>query len=257
MLRVFVPTRGRFQHPITVNWLSKAADVTLVVPECEADCWSQTNKLVVPDTFRFSDIRQFILQQPGEFHALFDDDIRLYRRHTPGMTNLRYAEKPDDIRDMLSWMESQLQDGYVHGGISPREGNNRVPESTTSNCRVCRAHFYNADVVRAEQFDFRDVVEKQDFHFSLTMLELGYPSIVSYEFAQGQHASNMAGGCSIYRTPEMLAEGALRLAALHPGFVKVTMPKTKTAWRGGAPDVVCYWKKAFATRAAQAKFGNS
>ena len=89
MFRIFVPTRGRIHQQTTrrafaLDYLGRP--VTYVVPECEADLWKKEDVkiLTVPNKFKFSDIRQFILEQPGRGHVVVDDDLRLAKRIKPG-----------------------------------------------------------------------------------------------------------------------------------------------------------------------------
>ena len=270
-MRIFIPTRGRMERRITVRYMfvedlvKDGYLVDLVVPECEAEAWKRNTSTnfvgvhVVPDSWEFSDIRQGILEGcAGDLHFVVDDDLYFYRRTGDGV-KLRKSTY-QDIKAMIRWISLQYQRGTVHGGISMREGNNRlVPYHQNGdyvrNTRVCRAHFYRPDVLRTEGFDFRDVRTKQDFHCTLSLLELGYPNHVSVEFAQNQAGSNSTGGCSRYRTKEVMDDGAHRLHELHPESVTVVEKETLGAWGGGVrTDVRCAWKKAFMSRSDERRF---
>jgi hypothetical protein len=72
---------------------------------------------------------------------------------------------------------------------------------------------------------------------------------VLFEYCWNQRDSGATGGCSTYRTAEMQAEAARRLAELHPNFVKVVTKKSKdtsTSWKNMKErvDVIVYWRKA-------------
>jgi hypothetical protein len=70
----------------------------------------------------------------------------------------------------------------------------------------------------------------------------------------GGASSNAKGGCSAYRTPELMEKVANFLSQEHRGLVTVKTKKTKGGW-GGFPvdedgnvtrtDVIVHWKKAF------------
>lgn len=259
-LHVFVPTRGRLdrQHTLRELMLERVADeickVTVVVPECEYYDWSggkyvetENVKLAtVPDEFGFSDIRQHLLElntdEPG--HIVIDDDLRYFRR--VGDTVQLEKCSWEDIKVMFDWTAEVMNEGFIHGGISVRGGNNHVKEKEVQVGREMRHHFYDRERVLATGLDFRQVKIRQDFHATLWLLRHGEPNIINYEFAQDQCGSNTDGGCSRYRTPEMLAEQAQVLADLHPGFVKVVEKYTKGAWGGGMrTDVTIQWQKAF------------
>jgi hypothetical protein len=256
-MQIFVPTRGRIDRQVTREYacldaVSKVFPVTYVIPKCDVDAWVKKypsdTLLVVPDEHKFSDIRQTILYSgciTDPYHFVMDDDLYFYRREH-GETTLRQANY-EDIIEMFGWSEgAMMMDDYIHGGISPREGNNRVADDIAFNTRVTRCHFYNAVEVQKTGFDFRDVMCRQDFHFTLSMLERGFQNIVSYEWAHNQRGSGSIGGCSSYRTLEMMEAEAHKLKALHPEFVEVVVKDTKRAWGGGErKDVRCAWKKAY------------
>jgi hypothetical protein len=87
----------------------------------------------------------------------------------------------------------------------------------------------------------------EDFHVSLSLLTKGLPNMSINWMVQNQNGSNLAGGCSSYRTPERHAESALALKRRFPDFVNVVTKKTKTAWGGQERiDVIIQWKKAIA-----------
>jgi hypothetical protein len=89
----------------------------------------------------------------------------------------------------------------------------------------------------------------EDFDLTLQLLRAGFPNRVSYEFCWNQRGSGSEGGCSTYRTGEMQAAAARRLAELHPDFVKVVTKSSKSNWKQGdmqeRVDVIVQWRKAF------------
>lgn len=241
-MKIFIPTRGRINRQDTLEYL-KLFDPIMVVPQCEESHWKDYRRLVVPDHFKFSEIRQFIAEQDGDKHCVIDDDLKLYRR-CEDSTKLRGVTE-GEVFALLSKI-SRLLDKYAHGGVSAREGNNHMDFPGVENTRCMRWHFYRPEVLREERFDFREVVTKQDFHCTLWLLERGFPNYVISEFAHNQRGSNVDGGCSSYRTQEVMDAGAEKLATLHPEFVKVVEKETKSAWGGGVrKDVRIQWKKAF------------
>lgn len=252
-LIVYVPTRGRARKQTTLKQfdLYKRPDVFVVVPECERRLWTR-DVLVVPDDYKFSDIRQFILNCPGKYHLVLDDDLRPAVRRIDDptkFTNLEVmdrASRADHIDQLFDTILSLLQEGWVHGGIAARQGANNDTNQYQFCSRVVRAHFYNAEIVKSLGHDFRQFVIKQDYDFILSMLCKGIPNIVINEYVQDQVGSNTSGGCSRYRTSSVLEEGANLLHQKYPDFVKVVHKHPKTSW-GGKPrvDVVIQWKKAY------------
>ena len=244
VMRIFIPTRGRRHQQITRRFFPQAE---MVVPACEADLWEE--RIVVPDCFNFSQIRQYIAKLPGDpNHVVIDDDLYFYQRVNG------HLETMTDVSEMIKWLQDQFDEGYVHGGVSAREGNNWTEEDSKENGRCMRFHFYHAPTIIGEGLKFTDVKCRQDFHMTLSLLELGYPNIVSYKFAQNQPGSAKKGGCDWYRTPEMMKEEAEKLRVLHPDVVRVVEKTTKGSWGGGTrTDVRIQWQKSFCSKEQERK----
>lgn len=224
--------------------------MTYVVPECEAGYWAKqkVRSLIVPDEYKFSDIRQYILGLPTQWQVVMDDDLSsLAVRLNEGDWHARNINGTAGCSlPLFNIITSLLRDGWIHGGVSAREGNNRSETDYKVVCREMRFHFYNAGVVRELGFDFRRTVTKQDFDFTLWMLRRGIPNVVIYKYMQGQPGSSKNGGCSWYRDDKVMQEGARRLAELHPGLVRIVEKATKHAWGGGVrTDVTVAWAKAY------------
>lgn len=259
-MRIFIPTRGRIDRQITMrdaflDHIKAMYPVFYVVPDCDYKQWNtgRHHVLRVSDDFKFSDIRQYIAEYEvwkDPYHVCIDDDLTFFCRQDPECIDLFKASQ-DDIENMFRWMELQMiTQKFAHGGISAREGNNHVEDDYATNTRCMRCHFYDARVIKGEELKYTDVAARQDFHMTLSLLERGYPNIVSYVFAQNQMGgSDTPGGCSRYRTPEFLEATAKRLQELHPEFVKVVEKETKTSWGGGKRiDVQMAWKKAYRSK---------
>lgn len=244
-MRIYIPTKGRVGRQLTrVNLQLDSCPwpVTYVVPESE-HMNHGPNILVVPQYYRFSETKQMILDQGG-LQVVIDDDLQIFRR---GEGTRLHLCTPNDIKDMWAKIYQYLMDGYVHGAISAREGNNHNEADHAINTRAMRFHFWNADILNKEKLQFTDIETKQDFHMTLSLLELGYMNIVDFEFAQNQAGSDTRGGCSSYRTKEVMDRDSHRLAELHPGFVTVVKKDNDGEW-GQRTDVRIAWKKALGAR---------
>jgi hypothetical protein len=248
-MQIFVPTRGRIEKQITRDrWFIDDFNGTFVVPQHEYDSYwkhEDVQTLVVPSEWGIAKIRQHILEQnPVGMHVVLDDDLYAYRRTGEG-TKLRTATQ-EDVSACFAWCRDLCEEqGVVHGGVSAREGNNRTEEPMQACSRCTRFHFYDAEVLIREGIRFDAVQLMEDFHVTLSLLERGFNNVVIYEFAHNQPASASKGGCDHYRTPELQAESAHLLAALHP-TVKVVEKWTKSSWGGGyRTDVRVGWVKAF------------
>lgn len=249
-MRLYIHTYGRANKQITLERFKPIEElVWLVVQEREEHLYDYPRTLVLPDSIRtLSPTRQWILENAkAEKIVMLDDDLAFYRRKSKADWHLRYCNE-DDLWDLVDWFDSAL-DKYSHVGVSAREGNNRIERLEVENTRMMRCLGYNRKKVLKTGARFDRLPTKQDFDMTLQLLRKGHANLVSFEFAQGQwNGSQAEGGCSVYRTEQMMTESAEALAKLHPGFVKLREKTTKTAWKslGGVRiDVTCYWQKAF------------
>jgi hypothetical protein len=268
-MRIIVWTRGRLNlqrtrknfHLDSPEILSRW-DVTYVlcnseVREYEAK-YPNSKTINVPDEWNASEIRHWLTYnyvEPDPFHVLMDDDLYFLRRVAP--TDIRQRSSPgvQDAMDMFERIEKYLNEGYAHGGISIRAGNNRIPGVYAENTRVMDIHFYDARTFVEERINLAETPVMGDFHATLSLLELGYPNVLDAEFMSGQQ-DHTPGGCSRYRTVEMLRETAEKMARIHAPFVKVRYKTVKNSLAPQAtlPDVTVYWKKSFGTKAHLRKY---
>jgi hypothetical protein len=220
------------------------------------------NIVAVPDAWNASEIRHWLTynwetlryrmdhKQPDPFHVLMDDDLYFLRRVAP--TDIRQRSSPgvQDAVDMFERIQHYFDQGYAHGGISIRSGNNRTPGVFAENTRVMDIHFYDARTFVEERISLAETPVMGDFHATLSLLELGYPNVLDCEFMSGQQ-DHTPGGCSRYRTVEMLRETAEKMARIHAPFVKVRYKTVKNSLAPQAtlPDVTVYWKKSFGSKA--------
>jgi len=277
-MKIFIPTRGRADNQRTRKAMyfdrPHPFDVTYIVPNRELELWrpikreedkqgktiwfnASGEKIVcVPDTMRSGDVRQWAMEQFAEEdnkQVHLDDDLLIARRMNEHSTTLVPATQ-GDILQLLKRVDEYL-DTYVHGGISNRFGNNHYEGLTKEVGRAMMFHFFDSNVVMAEGIRWDRLPCRIDFDFTLSLLELGYPNLVDYEFTCDGLPSNSPGGSSEYRTLEMLSKNASDLKELHPDFVRVVPKYTKGAWGGDVvrDDVVIQWKKAFGSNADKRK----
>lgn len=254
-MRIFIPTRARIDKQITRREFfldSIPYRVTYIVPESEYDRFTRNHTtlevITVPDSFKLSDIRQWLIDEhrtPDPFHCCWDDDLVFLRRKAPLDVHQRKGNKQDAV-ECFKRIEAWLNQGYAHGALSQRAGNNNEPNYFKVIGRATDTHFYNADILHGEGIQINAVTLRQDFHTTLSLLEIGYPNIIDHEFMSGQ-TDGKPGGCQVYRTPEMLAEQAELLRSLHPDFVKIVEKERKGGF-GISTDVRIQWVKAFESR---------
>jgi hypothetical protein len=262
-MEIVIPTLGRaavaLQHTLR-QLIAANLPVTLVVQPQEYELY---NKMIsrVPEWSRvriehmparvkgIAATRDWIINDMyyGDHKVLMlDDDLHFAVRREDDRTKFRQPES-SDIYEMVQAIDGAL-DAYPHVSIGSREGGNRVTEEFCYNTRMMRVLAYDRAVLRKHNIAFSVMDVMEDFHVTLSLLREGHDCLVLNNWVSNQAGGSAAkGGCSTFRTPELQAENAYRLAARHPGFVKVVKKATKTAWGGGErTDVTVSWKKAAA-----------
>ena len=179
--------------------------------------------------------------------CMVDDDVYFcVRGKIPGDdVHIRMCDPPDTI-GMFSWLEEQLRVGYAHAAISMREGNNRNPGlgAFSEATRGIRVVAYNLAMLGDTRFR-KEVEGREDLDMTLQLLRQGHANKVTYHWANGQHSSQTPGGLSEARTRESIHSSAEKLAALHPGFVKLRTQNNKSGGLAGErTEVTVYWRKA-------------
>lgn len=199
--------------------------------------------------------RQWIAQNSEFDYVFFMDDDLTFQKRKNGSLSLEVCEK-EDMNEMLRDVQSALKGGFPLVGISARLGNNRCQGDHEDITRVSRCYAFSKSVFNQLKINLApfEPFLMQDFHLALTFLKSGFQNRVLYNWAQGDRGSNTAGGCSAYRTPELMKKVAAFLAAEHKGFVTVCEKKTKGGWSGFPKDkngntirtdVTVAWKKAY------------
>jgi hypothetical protein len=116
--------------------------------------------------------------------------------------------------------------------------------------RVNDFHWMHREAVLRLGARFDQLPVMEDFYFTLYLLCKGVPNRIIHDYVWNQEGSGTDGGCSLYRTAQLQAEGARGLGAAFPEWVKVVVKKNKDtspAWRDFKErlDVIVYWWKAY------------
>ncbi len=258
-ITLYCHTYGRPHRRMTIHRLPKRLQkrAWLVVQKREKEAYDWPRLMVLPDRIRMlSPTRQYILDHARTRKiAIMDDDFKFLRRIHPEdptdwhMRPTKHADVYDLFDLMIRWL-----DKYAHCGVSNRLMNNKLAMIRNArlikHCdRMMNFLCYDVEKVQSVGARFDRVPLKQDFDMTLQLLRAGFQNAVTYEFAVDQiGGSHSKGGCSTYRTPEMMAECAHKLAELHPDVVKVQTVKLKEGWKefnNERVDVRILWKKAY------------
>lgn len=264
---IYIPSRGR-SHLIQKGALAQLPKQflkkTYVVVSLDEQ---EQYESVVPrcvtvlgiDVKGIAFVRQWILENAREPYILFvSDDIRFsYRIEEDGKLKLR----PSGDLQMVSLFQElygYLMREYVHVGVSQRAFNHTSAKDYVEIARMNDVYAYNRKLVLAAgaRFDVLPVME--DFDITLSLLELGYPNIVTHRFAWNQRKSGEEGGCSTYRDWRMQRDAAFALATRHPGCVNIVSKKSKVGWANigeSRVDVNIQWKKAYRPQVSRIKAG--
>ena len=197
--------------------------------------------------------RQWLLENsPARYVWMMDDDLAFQYRKDGKLLNC----KPAQMEKLLEELTRTVQSGFPLVGVSARFGNNTVEEDHADITRVSRCYVVDTRVVKELKLNIApfEPFLMQDFYMTLSFLKAGFKTRVLYNYAQGDGGSNTKGGCSRYRTPELLRKVSLFMARSFPGVVTVTEKTTKGGWNGfpvdahgnvHRTDVVVQWKKAY------------
>lgn len=203
--------------------------------------------------------RQWILQASGaDIVIMADDDMRFQNRVSTKSTELEQCMELDPLIELIKKYVGQ---GFIHGGIGPRQGNNRKivdgrrvvldGKHLYTDCeRVNNFHWLYRSKIMPLGVRFDQLPVMEDFHFTLSLLTMGYPNRVIHSYVWNQGFSGMEGGCSLYRTPAVQEQGAEGLKLAFPDFVRVVTKVSKDtspSWREfkERKDVVVQWLKAY------------
>ena len=263
--RIYIPTRGRIgmSRQVTLREFKAYSThiPTIVCPPDEVKAHlAYAPRVLGCPAKGIGPTRQWILNNSSaDIIILADDDMRFSYRPNPSITKLEKCEALDPMIKLIEWCVGQ---GFIHGGVGARQGNNRKDCHTRRHGVIEAGHLFQ-DCERVNNFHFLDRAKvlaagarfdalpvMEDFHFSLTLITQGLPNRVIHDYVWNQEGSGAVGGCSLYRTPQVQAEGADGLHAAFPKFVKVVTKVSKDtcpSWREfkERKDVIVYWMKAW------------
>lgn len=258
-MRIYIPTRGRVTKQKTIErfgrGLCQEFRVTIVCPPDEVKAHDVTKVMYGVDALPckaegIAATRQWILEharKSGETVVLMlDDDLPTWRQRTNeensrGETPYRKATV-DEIQAGLRAFDRVMQE-YAHGSIGHALFCQTQPP-IRYNTRMLRALAYNVKLL-PKDIKFRLQV-MEDFDIALQLFTRGFDSVTYNGIVQDQHQNNSEGGCSTYRTNEVQAAAAHKLAELWPDYVTVVTRAPKREWigMGARTDVRVNWSRA-------------
>lgn len=258
-MRLYVPTFRRVGQQLTLRSLPEPLrkDAVLVCPQEEADRHARSlpwvTILIQPEEIKtISQKRAWIIQQSqDDCLMMLDDDLEFHARGE-GILSKRMAT-PEVVTKFFGELRGRIMGEYAHGGISPRFVNSLVKTDWKTNTRAMFALAFRTEVAQRE-LEFNRVRLREDMDYTLQLLRKGYPNIVGFDVCVSPKDYGAQGGCAAEgRTVELSNEEAERLAALHPGLVRVVEKAYKTSLP--RKEVVVQWGKAYASSGKESGTG--
>lgn len=252
---IYIPTRGRIEHQPTYDFLSKipgvADRVYLVCRDEELDEHYRRGRSAIsrPSDLPIHGVWEWMKNNCSmDKFFIVDDDLVFYRRMSEDDWHLRKCDTKDGKELIDSALDALDNQGFIHGTLSARQGNNNQPAPYGEVGRANAFHFFKTKAVQSANVNM-SASGLHDIHTTLSLLRLGYPNLVITEFCWNQtKGSNAPGGCSIYRDGDWQKTEVLKLKELHPDFVSVVEKKPKVGWGDGMKtrtDVRVSWVKAY------------
>lgn len=249
MMRIVVPTRGRWDMKLTSDILPKSwrDRIDIVCPEKEAvrhtDYRSWAHVVVQPDPdMTIAAKRAWIMKTwSSEKIVMMDDDLMTWSmKREDNPAKLRMA-KTEDVEAALAELEKIISPETPHAGFGTRLMNNRRPPGW----HVGRMQYvlgYHLPTIR-KHCELGRIETREDMDYTLQLLRKGFPCAVSNDCCVEQKSYGSKGGCYGQRTTEASDSDARKLAELHPGYVRVVQKEYKNHPR---LEVVCQWGRALA-----------
>lgn len=287
--RILIPTRGRTEQQTTLRSLAPKLQqiTTLVAPKDEVsvlrrlyanlgvEVQEQPNTITNIADKRAWMMRWALRKWPRV--AMLDDDCYFFARCAPEnrtwdgggkgywvpnpghkLLSVEHATAKKLVQAFSEW--NNLIDKYGHAGLSSRNGNHAVEEEVLIVGRMMHAIGYDTEVFARKVKTKNRVLVREDFDYTLQLLRAGHENAIIFHTCVSPGGYGAKGGCSDERTRELSNGEALKLAALHPGLVKlrsgvVRYRSKETEFKNSNEEsdrleVTVYWKKALSREAA-------
>jgi TET-associated glycosyltransferase-like protein len=274
---IVIPSRGRADPSQQVTLrnferLKIKRDTLLAVPAAEYDRYCRIRfdgmrVVKVPGDVRgISETRAWIMTdlaiaEKQRYVCMMDDDLDFCWRPDMRDVRLSMADGPQTT-GLLDVLEGWLKrEQLVHVGVSARQNNHQFPSASDVGengeprewreaARMMNMYAYDTQFLRKNGLKLGRIPVMEDFDLTLQLLRMGVPNRVSYRWCWNQRGSGKIGGCSTYRTAEMQADAARKLAEWHGDFVRLkikTSKKGSGSWEGMKErlDVNVQWQMAY------------
>lgn len=264
-IHIAIITKGRIHKQKTLDRLpdSVRKRVTLYChPGEESELnsiWGDKVRAIVPcpkDCKYVGQIREWLAYTAPKGKIIFCDDDVFFGVKQKGYTTPRTLSEKNFTSDELeqhhinifNFMWSELfKDEVAVSSVSYRPYN-RTNESIKKNTRFfgvwgldCKKYYQQNKYLMSDWFI------KQDMIVGIVCMMMGYNIHINNQYCFDVRQANIEGGCSTYRTVEMLNEFSLKMVKEFPEFVSIKNRKAGV-WAGDfkdkeSIDVTVHWSK--------------
>lgn len=246
-MRIFIPTAGRPDRQITSDALCEAGIDHYVVGDLDDLPPLREHRGFLRYEMRgIRGKRQYIFDfargEKFDKILMLDDDLVFRKRNDEGKF---LRAEPGELPDLINTLADLLED-HAHVGILDEFMSHTQPRVAKYHGRYNQVLGYNLRLFPDIWPSFRiEINEEHDFHLQLGAA--GLAPAISCEWTKSSKPYS-AGGCAVWRTPEVEREGHEALARNFPDLVTVVPAKSLSGW-----GIRVKWKDAIRSVVSDAK----
>jgi hypothetical protein len=221
MFEIAIPSRSRPRAQKTIYNLSDDLwnFVMVVVPQDQLEAYRAEIpapiKVIPFEGFGVAPKRDFILHmKPTGKILMFDDDLKFYKRSEEG--SRFFPISPSDTIDMVETIVSYLNH-YPMVGLVDKFMSQHTPRHHIECHRFNQTLCFNRDLLPDPKPRFRGLIA-EEHDMMLQLLTRGCKTAVITEYSKTDKPY-AKGGCSDWRTTEVMKQEIERMAQLWPGIV--------------------------------------
>jgi len=223
-MQICIPSRSRPLNQKTIKGLSEELwpYITLVVPFDQYIQYRQVTpmdvKILPFDGFGIAAKRQFMLRlkESGKI-LMLDDDLKFYRRIEDGSRFL--PTKPEQTVEMINNI-CTLLGKYTMVGLADKFMSQSLPRGHIECHRFNQTLCFNRDRFPKPWPEFRGLIA-EEHDIMLQLITRGHKTAIITEYSKVDRPYSK-GGCSDWRTTEIMMSEIERMAQLWPGIVTYT-----------------------------------
>lgn len=240
-MKIVIPTYKRADKQVTITQIpEKLRKLTYLIVRQEEYIQYQKyqgqgfNIIPIADLTGIHDTMQAIIDMFDGYILRIDDDIKIQQIDT-NTNSMKSIKSPEQFLRLYQWFKQCLDKGIAHAAIPERMiamqvnlNNNGYPTGKIlRNQRYGGVTAYNVDILKLHRIRFDALRIREDYHVNLSLLKIGYPSLMNTKWCHNQ-VSNSKGGCSMYRNIQVNNQEAVRFVRLHPNCSKLMKKVSKS-----------------------------